>query len=281
MRVGLIGHPLGHSLSPPMQDAAFAALGLPYRYELIDIPESALPDQVAALRGGDWLGCNVTVPYKTAIAPLLDELHGDAAALGAVNTVRVEAGRLAGYNTDVAGFAADLVAQLPPGATPGRAVVLGAGGSARAVVWALAGQGWEVVVVARRAAQAAQLRESLPAGVTIIPAALEPPILAGWLAGARLLVNCTPVGMWPHTADDPLPPDVPLPADLFVYDLVYRPAQTRLLARAAAAGCRTAGGLGMLVGQGAAAFTLWTGQPAPVAIMRAAAEQALAAQHTE
>ncbi|HET7079518.1 MAG TPA: shikimate dehydrogenase, partial [Chloroflexia bacterium] len=227
------------------------------------------------------LGCNVTVPYKTAIAPLLDELHGDAAALGAVNTVRVEAGRLAGYNTDVAGFAADLAAHLPAGATPGRAVVLGAGGSARAVVWALARQGWEVVVVARRAAQAAQLRESLPGGVTIIPAALEPPILAGWLAGARLLVNCTPAGMWPRTADDPLPPDVPLPADLFVYDLVYRPAQTRLLARAAAAGCRTAGGLGMLVGQGAAAFTLWTGQPAPVAIMRAAAEQALAAQHTE
>ena len=164
MRVGLIGHPLGHSLSPPMQDAAFAALGLPYRYELIDIPESALPDQVAALRGGDWLGCNVTVPYKTAIAPLLDELHGDAAALGAVNTVRVEAGRLAGYNTDVAGFAADLAAHLPAGA-----VVLGAGGSARAVVWALVQQGWEVVVVARRAVQAAQLRDSLPAGGGIIP----------------------------------------------------------------------------------------------------------------
>jgi shikimate dehydrogenase len=275
LRVGLIGHPLGHSLSPAMQDAAFEAAGLPYRYELLDVPAGDLPGLALEMRGGGWLGCNVTVPHKTALAPLLDELRGDAEILGAVNTVQVENGRLIGYNTDVYGFSDDLAAHEALRKGRGVAVVLGAGGAARAVVWSLVSHGWEVRLLSRRPEQAAALRAALPDGAAITTGPTDPATITERLADARLLVNCTPAGMWPRVDEDPLPPETPLRPDLFVYDLVYRPRETRLLARAAAAGCRASGGLSMLVAQGAAAFTIWTGRDAPRRIMRAAAERAL------
>jgi len=276
LRVGLLGHPLDHSLSPAMQDAAFAAAGLPHRYELLDVAAPDLPPLMAAMRAGGWLGCNVTVPYKTVIVPLLDELRGDAEMLSAVNTVQVEGRRLVGYNTDAFGFA-DALAAIPElRSAAGTAVVLGAGGAARAVVWTLVQHGWRVQLLARRLEQAAALRASLATG-TIQPGTLDAPTAESRLARARLLVNCTPVGMWPQADADPLPAGIALPPELFVYDLIYRPIETRLLARAAAAGCRTAGGLGMLVAQGAAAFTIWTGLDAPRRLMRTAAERALLA----
>ncbi len=229
------------------------------------------------MRTGGWLGGNVTVPYKTAVAPLLDALRGDAEVLGAVNTIQVEGDRLIGYNTDTFGFEDSLAAQPDGRRGAGQAVVLGAGGSARAVVWVLLRHGWTIHLLARRLEQAAALAQSLPGGDTIVPGLLDGPTAGARLPGAHLLVNTTPVGMWPHTAADPLPPEVALPADLTVYDLIYRPYETRLLARAAAAGCRTGNGLAMLVAQGAAAYTIWTGLDAPRRLMRTAAEQALLA----
>ncbi|MDQ2807460.1 MAG: shikimate dehydrogenase [Chloroflexota bacterium] len=276
-RVGLIGHPLGHSLSPAMQDAAFVAAGLPHRYELLDVPADGLPTLLQTMRVGGWLGGNVTVPHKTAVATLLDELRGDAAVLGAVNTIQVEGARLIGYNTDTFGFEDSLAAQPDLRRGAGQAVVLGAGGSARAVVWTLLRHGWTVCLLARRPDQAAALAAALPQADRVTTGALAAPTVAECLRGAQLLVNTTPVGMWPHAHTDPLPPNVRLSPHLFVYDLIYRPYETRLLARAAAAGCRTSNGLAMLVAQGAAAYTIWTGLDAPRRLMRTAAEQALLA----
>jgi len=276
-RVGLIGHPLGHSLSPAMQDAAFAAAGLAHRYELLDVPADGLPTLLRLLRTGGWLGGNVTVPHKTAVVPLLDELRGDAADLGAVNTIQVEGDRLIGYNTDTFGFEDSLAAQPALRRGAGQAVVLGAGGAARAVVWTLLRHGWAVCLLARRPEQAVALAAALAHAAGITTGVLDAPTLAACLPGAQLLVNTTPVGMWPPPAADPLPAAVALSPDLFVYDLIYRPYETRLLARAAAAGCRTSNGLAMLVAQGAAAYTIWTGLDAPRRLMRTAAEQALLA----
>jgi shikimate dehydrogenase len=275
LRAGLIGHPLGHSLSPAMHNAAFAETGLPHHYELLDVAEDGLPDLLAGMRAGGWLGANVTVPHKTAVVPLLDEVCGDAEDLGAVNTIRVDGDRLIGYNTDTFGFEDALAAQPDLRKSAGSAVVLGAGGSARAVVWTLLRHGWEVHPLARRPDQAVELVGSLPIKGRVKPGPLDAATVTDRLRGARLLVNTTPVGMWPHTEEDPLPAGVRLASTLFVFDLIYRPYETRLLARAAAAGCRTSNGLAMLVAQGAAAFTIWTGLDAPRRPMRTAAERAL------
>jgi shikimate dehydrogenase len=274
--VGLIGWPVAHSLSPVMQDAAFAACGLAWRYELWPVPAEALAITVAGLRRGVIAGANVTVPHKTAVLPLLDELSAAAQRLGAVNTIVHADGRLIGHNTDVTGFWAALEAagELPSGS---HAVILGAGGAARAVYWALHEHAIPTTVLARNVGAAAALLTLTDNGDGQA-GTLDSITLRLALEGATLLVNTTSAGMWPHADESPLPPGVTLPPDLLVYDLVYRPRRTRLLAQAAAAGCRTLDGLGMLLHQGAASFELWTGQRAPLAVMRAALEAALASE---
>jgi shikimate dehydrogenase len=271
--VGLIGWPVAHSLSPPMQEAAFVACELPWRYELWPTPPDALATTIAGLRRAGIAGANVTVPHKTAVLPLLDDLSAAARRLGAVNTIVHDGERLVGHNTDVTGFWAAL--EEAGGQNPGsRAVILGAGGAARAVYWALHEHGIPTTVLARNAGAAAALLTLTDRGdgwagtldVITVRLALE---------GATLLVNTTSAGMWPHADESPLPPGTILPPGLLVYDLVYRPRRTRLLAQAEAAGCRTLDGLGMLLHQGAAAFTLWTGEPAPLPLMRAALERAI------
>jgi shikimate dehydrogenase len=269
----LVGWPVAHSLSPPMQDAAFAACGLPWRYELWPTPPDALATTITGLRRVGVAGANVTVPHKTAVLPLLDDLSAAARRLGAVNTIVHDGERLVGHNTDVTGFWAAL--EEAGGLNPGsRAVVLGAGGAARAVYWALHEHAVPTTVLARNVGAAAALltltdRGDGQAGT------LDSITLRLALEGATLLVNTTSAGMWPQADESPLPPGMTLPSSLLVYDLVYRPRRTRLLAQAAAAGCRTLDGLGMLLHQGAAAFTLWTGEPAPLTVMRAALEQAM------
>ena len=272
--VGLIGWPVAHSLSPAMQNAAFAACGLDWTYDLWPTPLEALAERVAGLRQAGVAGANVTVPHKTAVLPLLDEVQPDAAAVGAINTIVHDGLHLIGYNTDLAGFWQALAEAdgVPPG---GRAVVLGAGGAARAACTALLQHSIPVLVLARRMDAAHQLAEDLSAHGPIGGGPLTAATLRLVLRDVALLVNATSVGMWPAVDESPLPPGVPLPPDLLVYDLVYRPRPTRLLAQAAAAGCRTRDGLGMLLHQGAAAFTLWTGQPAPVAVMRAALDEGM------
>lgn len=281
--VGLIGWPVGHSRSPTMHNAAFAALGLDWAYVPLPVAPPAHGDDAAArvrdavlgLRALGLRGANVTVPYKQAVLPWLDTLTPAARAMGAVNLIVVEPdGALLGDNTDAAGFAADLQAHGVE-ASGKQALLLGAGGAARAVLFGLAQLGAAEVVVANRSLERAQalvaeLQPRLPA------LALRATALAALDAAAQapLVINSTSAGMAPQV--DGLPWDEALgfaPGQV-VYDLVYAPRQTRLLQLAQACGARPIGGLGMLVWQGALAFTRWTGHAAPVDVMRAAAEQA-------
>lgn len=272
-RVGVIGWPVTHSLSPAMHNAAFAALGLAgWRYDLLPIPPDILGPGLRTLRDeGGYLGVNVTVPLKEAV---LAHIRADALAqaLGAANTIDFRSDTAT--NTDVGGLIEDLRANdiALDGA---RALVIGAGGAARAAVYGLAQAGAEVLVANRtpERAQAMLAALALNAGLRGAAAVTFEQAAA---AAPALLVNCTPAGMWPRVDGCPWPDGVPFPAGAAVYDMVYRPARTRLMALAEAAGGRAVGGLGMLARQGAAAFTLWTGQAAPVEVMLAAAQAALA-----
>lgn len=273
-RVGLIGYPLGHSLSPVFQQAALDARGLRAHYELWPTPPEEVPAAIARLRAPDTYGCNVTVPHKEAVLPLVDELAPAAARLGAANTIiRLPDGRLRADNTDLDGFRRSLVERELP-LTGRSVVVLGAGGAARAVLVALADLGVARIVLANRHPErAARLIADLDLGSTAVPVALAPAALRSFLGDAALIVNATSLG-W-HGEETPLAPDL-LPPGAAVYDLTYR--STALLRAAGARGLVAIDGLRMLVYQGARAFELWTGSPAPIAIMLAAAEAALAAR---
>jgi len=284
LRLGLIGFPLGHSVSPAFQQPALDSVGVDARYELWETPADTLPALGARLRQGDCLGANVTIPHKQAIMPYLDQVDPAAQAVGAVNTIVKRAGRLLGYNTDVAGFQR---AVEQDGETPlrdSRLLVLGAGGAARAVVAAglLAGAE-EIIVAARRPEQADRLVDELAAaglgrGRTRLKALAlgDGANLAAAVSRASVLVNATPLGT-AHRPDAealPLDPNL-LHRDLLVADLVYNPPETPLLRAARIRGARTVNGLPMLVYQGAAAFELWTGRPAPIELMRRHAREAL------
>ncbi|HEU5422083.1 MAG TPA: shikimate dehydrogenase [Nitrolancea sp.] len=269
LRVGLVGYPVEHSLSPVMQQAAFDALGIAARYELWPTRPEELAERVAGLRHPDALGANVTVPHKTRVLPLLDEVSPLARRAGAVNTIISRAGRLHGDNTDVPGFLAPLRARgLDFGQTD--AVILGAGGAARAVAVALADAGCRSVLVANRTPErGAALARELGGPLAAAPLDVR---LTGPLSRATLLVNATAVG-W---TGEELPLDAALldslPPGGLVYDLTYR--QTPLLRAAEARGLATLDGFVMLVQQGVAAFRLWTGQEPPQELMLAAARSA-------
>jgi len=267
-----MGYPVEHSLSPAMHNAAFAAIGLDYRYVLLPTAPDQLKARIDECLAQDFAGWNITVPHKQAMLPFLDTMSDEVRVTGACNTVRVEGGRLAGFNTDIAGFLRGL--EEAGGVADGsKAVLLGAGGAARAVSYALSRAGYPVAILSRRPEQAAQLAESLSCRDNrITGGSLERAELDAQFADAALLVNCTSAGMWPSVDKSPLPEGTRLPSDLLLYDLVYKPRPTRLLQEAAAAGCRTQDGLAMLVSQGAEAFKIWTGQQAPVEIMREACE---------
>lgn len=269
-RLALLAHPAGHSVSPAMQQAALDALGLRARYEALDVAPDDLAAVVAALRTDPWWGANVSVPHKEAVVPLLDELRPTARRLGAVNTIVRDGDRLVGDNTDLAGFARALDALGPFGAGA-TAVVLGAGGAARAVVAALRDRGATVAVANRSVARAEALVADLGTGGATVLAAGE---IKAAVRAADLLVQTSTVGMAGGPPGSPLPLGL-LPRSGAVVDLVYRPAVTPLLRAAAAAGLAVQNGLPMLVWQGAAAFEAWTGRTAPADAMGRAAEAAL------
>jgi shikimate dehydrogenase len=277
--VGLIGWPVAHSMSPAMHNAAARALGLDMVYVPLPVAPEAVGTAVRGLAALGFLGANVTVPHKQAVMPFLDDLGSSAVAIGAVNTIQVAQGgtpALRGTNTDAAGFLAALKERNV--AVEDRAcVVLGAGGAARAAVFALARQGGRVRVLARRQEQALQLVTALQPHVPGERISAHPwDELAALVAGttAPLVVNSTPLGMHPATEVSPWPGALAFPAGSFVYDLVYQPTETRLLRQARAAGCGVANGLGMLLHQGALAFELWTGVRPDLAIMRKALHDA-------
>jgi shikimate dehydrogenase len=274
-RVVLIGHPVAHSLSGAMQQAAFNAKGIDARYELWDRAPIALPDAIAELRADDLLGANITIPHKERVVPLIDRLTEEAQATGAVNTITREGRRLVGHNTDVPGFAAALDKLVGRSKMPRQAVVLGAGGGARAVVYGLIREGFQRIVIFNRHLHRAEGlvkffgRSASHMELRAMP--WHPSIIESELAKSRILVNATSIGL---TSDvSPIPAEV-LSSDLLVLDLIYN--RTRLLRDAEAAGATAQDGETMLLHQGAAAFTLWTGQPAPLDVMGEALAEARA-----
>lgn len=272
-RIVLIGHPVAHSLSAAMQQAAFDQLGIDARYELWDRAPIELADAIAELRGDEFLGANVTIPHKERVVPLMDRLTDEAHVTGAVNTLTSEGRKLVGHNTDVPGFKVALDRLVGRQKMPRQAVVLGAGGGARAVVYGLIREGFQRVIVFNRHLHRAEglvkhfSRSAAHMELRAMP--WHESIIESELAKTRVLVNATSIGL--AGDETPLPAEI-LPPDLLVLDLIY--ARTRLLADAASAGCTVADGETMLLHQGAAAFTLWTGQPAPLDVMQAALEDA-------
>lgn len=269
---GLLGHPVGHTVSPQMHNAAFNFLGLNYVYLAFDVDSGQLARAVRGLKALGALGFNVTIPHKVAIMRLLDKLDDTARDSGAVNTVVFRDDGAVGYNTDVYGVEETLrkVEEL----RLGRAMIVGAGGAARATATALIRLGFrEMIIVNRRLWRAAALaRRIRKKGMKVRSAELMD---AGkYSRGCTLIVNATPIGMWPHVNGAPLSARE-IPEKAVVLDLVYNPPLTRLLEEAEKAGAKAVGGLHPLVEQGAKAFELWTGVRAPREVMWKAAEEAL------
>jgi shikimate dehydrogenase len=274
-RVVLIGHPVAHSLSGAMQQAAFDSLGIDATYELWDRAPMALAETITELRGDDFLGANVTIPHKERVVPLVDKHTEEAGATGAVNTITREGKRLVGHNTDVPGFRVALDSLVGKQKMPRTAVVLGAGGGARAVVHGLITEGFQRVIVFNRHLHRGEGlvkhfgRTAAHMELRAMP--WHESIIEAELAKAKVLINATSIGL---NADvSPIPAST-LHGELLVLDLIY--SNTRLLQDAAAAGCATADGELMLLHQGAAAFTLWTGVPAPLDLMQAKLAEARA-----
>jgi shikimate dehydrogenase len=254
IHLGLVGYPLEHSLSPVIHEAALSASAMQGKYVLYPIPPAhteALHQLVERIRNQEIQGLNITIPHKQAILPFLDELTPAASAIGAVNTVYLRDGRVVGDNTDFAGFLADLQQWE---VSPSSSIVLGAGGAARAVVFALRNMGCSVTLAARQLQPAQELARYF-GDVTALPlthAALRD-------VNVGLVVNATPAGMFPHVEACAWPAGLPLPQQAALYDLVYKPPQTRLIQLARTAGLRARNGLGMLIEQAVLAFELWTG----------------------
>jgi len=279
--LGIIGYPIGHSVSPRFQQAALDSLSINAEYRAYEVHPDGVGDFVASLRDTEVLGINVTVPHKEAVMPFLDEIDDWAAEAGAVNTIVNRSGRLYGYNTDGYGFLRAL--RESGGLEPAgkRALILGAGGSARGVVQALLRAGIAELVIANRTLARAQSLTELAAEPNVSAQAipLEAKSLTDFAASVDLIVNCTSLGMR-HGPDESATPlaAVQIPATALVYDLVYNPMHTPLLRAAEQAGASNLGGISMLVYQGAASFEIWLERPAPVAVMMDAALVAMRTQ---
>jgi shikimate dehydrogenase len=276
-RVVLVGHPVAHSLSGAMQQAAFDQLGIDATYELWDRKPIELPDTITQLRGDEFLGANVTIPHKERVVPLVDRLTEDAHATGAVNTITREGKKLIGHNTDVPGFKVALDRLVGKQKMPRQAVVFGAGGGARAVVYGLITEGFQRVVIFNRHLHRAEglvrhfARSASHMELRAMP--WHESVIEAELSKTKVLINATAIGL--HGDESPIAGEL-LPPDLLVLDLIYNPSRTRLLRDAVAAGDIVQNGELMLLHQGAAAFTLWTGQPAPLELMQRKLEEARA-----
>jgi shikimate dehydrogenase len=254
----VFGNPLGQSLSPAMQSAAFAEMGIAASYGACQTEDAA--EAVRRFREMGLCGASVTLPFKETIIPLLDEVDRDARKIGAVNTLVLRNGRLEGYNTDGPGLVRDLEEWM--GVLSGKSfVVLGAGGAARAALFSIARAGGTPIVVNRSARRAEELASHFGCGWV--------PMAEIGRLRADCLINSTPVGMYPEAERTPLPKSE-LDRFSHVMDMVYNPLQTRLLREAEATGCAVRSGVGMFVHQGAEQFRLWTGQEPPREIMRRA-----------
>lgn len=272
---GIIGDPVGHTISPAMHNAAYKALNIDYVYVPFRVSKEDLPHAVEGLRAFNIRGVNVTIPHKVSIIPLLDEIDEFAQKIGSVNVVVNENGRLAGYNTDAHGF---LYALLDQGVEPEgqKVAVLGAGGASRSICFALAERGASLTILNRTPGNAARFAVEMSelTGRPIQVLGLTRDNLSAALDNCNILINTTSVGMYPHS-DATLADHHLIKPHHTVVDIVYNPFRTKLLAEAEKAGARTIGGIDMLIWQGALAFEIWTGKQAPINIMRKDAQRFL------
>ena len=267
--VRLIGYPVEHSKSPFMHNAAFQYMGLDFVYHLFSVKPSDLEEAITSLRAPNVVGANVTIPYKEEVMKYLDEITPEAKFIGAVNTIHNREGKLIGYNTDGQGFITSLLTDGKVKLEGQKVFLIGAGGAGKAVAVKLAERGVERLVITDKMVERAKtlvgkLRENIPDCPvdTIFPDDKE---FAKTLLGSTLLVNATPVGM---NEGDPCVVDPEyLHKDLFIYDVIYN-RETPLIAAAKKRGLKALGGIGMLIHQGAASFEIWTGQKAPIEVMK-------------
>jgi shikimate dehydrogenase len=274
---GVIGNPVEHSLSPAIHNAAFQKLGLNYVY--LAFPVADVESAIRGIRAlGNVRGFSVTIPHKVAVMPYLDEVETTAQHIGSVNTIVVEQGKLLGYNTDALGA---LRALTDAGVTlkGQRVLMVGSGGAARAIAFALANQTGidRLTILGIEDAERRHLVDDLRAksAVAVEEAQLNAATLGEAIKGSHVLLHCTPIGMSPNI-DRTCIPAAFLHASLTVMDIVYNPLETRLLRDAKAAGCRTIRGLEMFLNQAVAQFELWTQQPAPADVMRTVLESRFA-----
>jgi len=282
--IGIIGYPLKHSISPYFQQVALDYYKLDIRYEDWEVQAADLASAINRLRQPQNLGANVTIPYKETILHLMDEVDAFTSLIGAVNTIVNRQGKLLGFNTDAYGFLKALHDDAKFKPENKRVVILGAGGAARAVAFALLEEKLSSLIIANRTlAKAEGLASSLAkhaannkinTEIAAVPWPSSKVIKA--LESCQLIVNCTSLGMWSTSYEEksPLASNL-IPEGALVYDLVYNPSETPLLRMARKAGASTIGGLPMLVYQGAASFKMWTGREAPLDIMISAARQSL------
>jgi len=267
--VRLIGYPVEHSKSPFMHNAAFQYMGLDFVYHLFSVKPSDLEEAITSLRAPNVVGANVTIPYKEEVMKYLDEITPEAKFIGAVTTIHNREGKLIGYNTDGQGFITSLLTDGKVKLEGQKVFLIGAGGAGKAVAVKLAERGVERLVITDKMVERAKtlvgkLRKNIPDCPvdTIFPDDKE---FAKTLLGSTLLVNATPVGM---NEGDPCVVDPEyLHKDLFIYDVIYN-RETPLIAAAKKRGLKALGGIGMLIHQGAASFEIWTGQKAPIEVMK-------------
>ena len=267
--VRLIGYPVEHSKSPLMHNAAFQSLGLDFVYVLLSVKAPDLKEAVTGLRASNVAGANVTIPYKEEVIKYLDEITPEAMFIGAVNTIHNREGKLIGYNTDGQGFITSLLTDGKIKLEGQRVFLIGAGGAGKAVAVKLAERGVERLVITdkigeRTESLVSRLQENIP-DCPVYAVAMASKEFAEAISESTLLINATPVGM---NEGDPcvIDPDY-LHKDLFIYDVVYN-RETPLVGEARKRGIKALGGIGMLIHQGAASFEIWTGQKAPVEVMK-------------
>lgn len=273
----LFGHPVGHSRSPEIHNAAFEALQLPYVYVAHDVLPGQVGQALQGVRAMGYRGLSVTIPHKVEALQGVDEVDSIAQGIGCINTVVNDAGRLTGYNSDGLGALRALRdAGVEPSGT--RTVILGSGGAARAIAITMATEAppAQITILGVVPDELQRLVDDVHrrGGAAVAGIALTPPALQAALAEADLLLHCSPVGMHPQEDESLVPPSWLRP-ELVVFDAVYNPRRTRLLREAARVGCRTVEGLEMFLGQAYVQFELWTGQKAPREVMRQVLENKL------
>ncbi len=275
---GIIGDPIEHTMSPVMHNAAFQKAGLGFVFVPFNVKPEELKQAIHGVRAFNIRGLSVTIPHKVAVIPFLDEVDSLAEKIGAVNTIVNEEKRLKGYNTDASGF---LRALLKEGIQPEgkNVVILGAGGASRAIAFILADRGAELTIINRHLAPAQEMAGRIFSFFRKEVKALElnRENLKIALDGADIVVNTTSVGMSPNAGKSPVGADLLKPG-LVVFDIIYNPMKTRLMAEAEKRGAKIISGVEMLVWQGVAAFELWTGKSAPVQVMRESAIRALSSK---